>query len=134
MQLCTKKLFQLQWWMEKLWLELGLSPLFSSTLQLSLKTILKNQRWLRYKTVKLICKIICRYTQIVQDLTLIKYESEDSKYTIRLNKYTTHMKIAENEIKLSPSWNDWLYPPNIIRTTLSTVAIIEHSHCRSILI
>ena len=36
--------------------------------------------------IKLICTIICRYAQIVRDSTLTKYESEDSKYTIRANK------------------------------------------------
>ena len=72
--------------MEKLWLKLGLGPGFYSISWLSFKTILKNQKWLTYKDIKLICKIISRYRKIVQDLTLTKYESEDSKYTIIVNK------------------------------------------------
>ena len=70
--------------MEKLWLKLGLGPGFYSISWLSFKTILKNQKWLTYKDIKLICKIISRYRKI--DLTLTKYESEDSKYTIIVNK------------------------------------------------
>ena len=46
----------------------------------------KKPKWLTYKDIKLICKIISRYRKIVQDLTLTKYESEDSKYTIIVNK------------------------------------------------
>ena len=50
----------------------GLGHRFSSTPPLSVKTILENQKWLTYKNIKLICKIICRYAQIVQNLTLNK--------------------------------------------------------------
>ena len=56
------------------------------------------------------CKIICRYPQIVRDLTLTMYESEDSKYTIRLNESTKHMKITETKIKLLQFRNERLYP------------------------
>ena len=86
MYLWAEILFKFQWQIEKLCLELDLGPGFSSTPPLSFKTILKNQKWLTYKNITLICKIICKYPQIVRDLTFTMYESEDSKYTIEVNK------------------------------------------------
>ena len=38
------------------------------------------------------------------------YDSEDSKYTVRVNKYFKHMNITETRIKLLQFRNDCLYP------------------------